>query len=425
MVLSHCGQTKASPKAVLSTKPDKQVFIRETVTLRCDLQGGGDTQWTYRWYKEDHMVSPLETSQEYIINFVSESDSGKYTCRGERRSDSQSSEISNAATLTVSAEAQAVLSVSLQSWLTEGDSVTLSCEVRGSSRGWTFSWYRDNGRLLSEISRGSGGSYTLSPAAPHHTGVYVCRAERGDPAYHTQYSNPQRLWVAAASPPASLIISPNRSQHFSNDSLSLSCEGQNNSTEWRVKQYALSERGSDCSSGWGSATESKSNISSLSSSHTGVYWCESESGGSSNPVNITVHNGSVILESPAHPLNKGDPLTLHCLYRHTKSSNLTADFYKDGSLLQTQTTGEMTIHTVSKSDEGLYHCKLPEGGESPQSWISVRGTSFSVLSLLSSLMAAFPYLLVTIILGVKCYRARAKPDGEDRTHAVIEAEESL
>ncbi|XP_037403377.1 uncharacterized protein LOC108436852 [Pygocentrus nattereri] len=41
---------------------------------------------------------------------------------------------------------------------------------------------------------------------------------------------------------------------------------------------------------------------------------------------------------------------------------------------------------------------------------SKSGTSFSVFSLLSSLMAASPYLLVSIVLTVKCCRAQAKPD---------------
>ncbi|KAI4877393.1 hypothetical protein NFI96_029375, partial [Prochilodus magdalenae] len=177
----------------------------------------------------------------------------------------------------------------------------------------------------------------------------------------------------------SLMVSPSRTQHFTNDSLSLSCEGQSNSTGGRVRRYTLNKNESDCSSGWGSASGSTCNISSLSTSHTGVYWCESEFGGSSDPVNITVHNGSVILESPVHPVPEGDPLTLHCLYHHTNSSNLTAEFYKDGSLLQTRTPGEMTIRTVSKSDEGLYHCKHPERGESPQSWISVRGERFLII----------------------------------------------
>uniref|UniRef100_A0A3B1KHL2 Ig-like domain-containing protein n=1 Tax=Astyanax mexicanus TaxID=7994 RepID=A0A3B1KHL2_ASTMX len=302
--------------------------------------------------------------------------------------------ISDAVTLTVSAEAQAVLSVSPQNWLTEGDSVTLSCEVRDSSTGWNFSWYkavsyrhgltqiRDsagylmyNVELLSDSSRGSGGSYTLSSAALNNTGVYMCRAERGEPAYHTQYSNPQPLWITGLSPPVSLTVIPSRSQHFSYKTLSLICEEQSKSTGWRVRRYSLSKsKVSDCSSGWGSVTGSTCNISYLSTNDTGVYWCESESGGSSNPVNITVHDGSVILESSVHPVTEGDPLTLHCLYRDPKSSDLTAGFYKDGLLLQNQTTGEMIIPNVSKSDEGLYHCKIPEKGESPQSWISVRGT---------------------------------------------------
>ncbi|XP_072543941.1 Fc receptor-like protein 5 [Salminus brasiliensis] len=421
-----------NPKATVSIKPDNQMFRGETVTLRCDLQGGGDTEWTYSWYKNDHPVYPHTTTQEIRIRSSIEPDSGKYTCRGQRRSDSQRSEISEAVTLTVSAEVQAVLSVSPQSWLTEGDSVTLSCEVRGSSTGWTFSWYRDNNDFLSEISRGSGGSYTLSPAALHHTGVYMCKAERGDSVYHTQYSNPQPLWITGLSPPASLIISPSRSQHFYLDSLSLSCEGQSNSTGWRVRRYTHSKRVSDCSSGRGSVTGSTCSIGFLSSSHTGVYWCESESGESSNPVNITVHSGAVILDSPVHPVTEGDPLSLCCLYRFTKSSNHT-DFYKDGSFLQSQTTGEMTIRTVSKSDEGLYHCKLPEGGVSPQSWISVRGVStsgapLSAFSLLSSLMAASPYLLVSIVLGVKCYRAGgessfSKTTGEDQSQYEVKEEE--
>ena len=91
--------------------------------------------------------------------------------------------------------------------------MTLSCEVTDSSTDWTFSWYtvvpyrdgltgiNNNGgysvyvELLSDSSRGSGGKYTLSPAALKHTGVYMCRGERGEPALHSQYSNPQPLWI--------------------------------------------------------------------------------------------------------------------------------------------------------------------------------------------------------------------------------------
>ncbi|KAL1278701.1 hypothetical protein QQF64_025374, partial [Cirrhinus molitorella] len=97
-----------------------------------------------------------------------------------------------------------VLSVSPQKWLTEGDPVTLICEVNGSSTGWTFSWYTvssdssDHYKLLSDSSRGAGGNYTVSSAALNHTGVYVCRAEREKPDYKTTYSNKQPLWVTVS-----------------------------------------------------------------------------------------------------------------------------------------------------------------------------------------------------------------------------------
>ncbi|XP_036417966.1 putative high affinity immunoglobulin gamma Fc receptor IC, partial [Colossoma macropomum] len=213
------------------------------------------------------------------------------------------------------------------------------------------------------------------------------------------------LYFSGTTRPVSLMVSPSRTQHFINDSLSLSCEGQSDSTGWRVRRYTHSEKVSDCSSGWGSVTGSTCSISSLYTSHTGVYWCESESGESSNPVNITVHNGAVILDSPVHPVTEGDPLTLHCLYRDPKPSNFTAEFYKDGSLLQTP---EMTISTVSNSDEGLHHCKHPERGESPQSWISVRNSEFnSVIIGVVVVLSLILILIIIIIVGLFwCYKKK-------------------
>ncbi|XP_076836550.1 Fc receptor-like protein 5 [Brachyhypopomus gauderio] len=407
---------------VILESPVNPVIQGDPLTLHCLLYHPIPPDFRSDFYK-DGLLIKKQTTGKMTIYTVSKSDEGFYYCKHTER------EVSPNSWVSITGRPQAVLSVSPQSWLTEGVSVTLSCEVRDSSTGWTFSWYRvvpyredltpkkdTKGymmygiELLSDSSRGAGVSYTLSPAALHHTGVYVCRAERGEPAYQTQYSDPQPLWITGSRPPGSLIISPNRTQHFSGDSLTLSCEGQNESTGWRVIRYRHRWSVSNCSTDWGSVTGSTCTIRSLFTSHTGVYWCQSESGRNSNPVNITVHNGSVILESPVHPVTEGDHLTLHCLLHPTDTSDLRADLYKDGLLIQNQTAGEMTIHNVSKSDEGLYHCKHPERGESPHSWISVRARShseapFSALRLLSSLLVSSPFLLISIVLGVKCYRA--------------------
>ncbi|GAA6098322.1 Fc receptor-like protein 5 isoform X1, partial [Tachysurus ichikawai] len=366
-----------SPKALVTIKPDKHVFRGETVILRCEIQGGGDTEWIYSWYKDTHFQN--QKPQQFSLISVRNEDSGKYTCRGGRRSDYQSSEISETVTLTVSDVAETVMTVSPLIWLTEGDSVTLSCEVKHSSTGWTFNWYKDvlsrnrqgslrpKTLLLSDSSRGSGGSYALSPVSLNHTGVYFCGAERG--VFHTQYSKTQPLWITGESSPVSLIIRPSRTQHFTADSLSLSCEDQSNSTGWTVRGYSYTETFVDCSSVSGSTC----NITFLTTSHTGVYWCQSDSGGCSKPVNITVRYGAVILDSPVHPVTEGGLLTLHCLFRNKKIPGSGVDFYKDDSILHSQTTGQMTISSVSKSDEGFYHCKHQQSGESLKSWVSVRG----------------------------------------------------
>ncbi|XP_056089774.1 basement membrane-specific heparan sulfate proteoglycan core protein-like [Rhinichthys klamathensis goyatoka] len=365
------------PKPRVTIKPDHHVFREDSVTLRCDIYDEGVTSWRYNWYK-DGSTSVFSEGQNHTFS-VYESDAGKYSCYGAETEGSRSSQHSDKVTLTVSVP-RAVLSVSPQKWLTEGDPVTLICEVNGSSTGWTFSWFTvtvsglyNDYELLSDSSRGAGGKYTVSSADLNHTGVYVCGAERDKTTIKTTYSNTQPLWVTGVSPPVSLIISPSRTQHFGSDSLSLSCEDQSNSDGWTVRRYTDSGRRlEDCSSlRWGSQTGSTCTISSPITWDTGVYWCQSESRENYHPVNITVHFG-VILESPVHPVTEGGNLTLRCLYKYTTRSNIRADFYKDGSLVQKQTT-EMIIPTVSKSHEGFYYCKHPERGASPKSWISVRG----------------------------------------------------
>nr|XP_055032168.1 sialoadhesin-like [Misgurnus anguillicaudatus] len=362
------------PTPQVSVDPDDHVFRGETVTLTCVINGGGVSSWQYSWNKDSssYTVSKLPN---YQIRSVTESDAGKYTCEGTETNRSRYSDISNAVTLTVSDKPQTVLSVSPQQWLTEGDSVTLMCEVINSSTGWTFSWFtvqmnRDvDYELVSNSSGGSKGIYTVSSVTVKHTGVYMCRAERGDPVYHTEYSNTQTLWITGVSPSVSLIIRPNRSQHFSSESLSLSCEGHSNSTGWTVRKYT-NKLETCLSSTYGS--EIGCTISSLDTSDTGVYWCQSESGEKLHPVNISVHY-YVILDSPVNPVTEGDNLTLHCLYRYKNYPRAEYEFYKDGSVVQNQTTGDMMIiPTVSKSHEGFYYCKHPERGESPKSWISVR-----------------------------------------------------
>ncbi|XP_051799898.1 low affinity immunoglobulin gamma Fc region receptor III-A-like [Acanthochromis polyacanthus] len=82
-------------------------------------------------------------------------------------------------------------------------------------------------------------------------------------------------------------------------------------------------------------------------------------------------DAAVILEGPTSPVLEGDTVTLLCRNRML-FFNLTADFYKDGILINSSNTGSMVIDSVSKSDEGLYKCNISGAGESQESWLVVK-----------------------------------------------------
>ncbi|XP_035849827.1 low affinity immunoglobulin gamma Fc region receptor III-like isoform X4 [Sander lucioperca] len=169
---------------------------------------------------------------------------------------------------------------------------------------------------------------------------------------------------------ASLTVSPSRSQMFRGQSVSLSCEEDDSSAGWTLRRNTTRENRAECKD-WGKPADSSCILSAIIPLDSGVYWCESREGATSNSINITVTGGPVILQSPVLPVMEGEDLTLYC--KTKKSSNLSADFYKDGSFIRTEPAGHMTIHHVSRSDEGLYKCYISSDGESPPSWVSVTG----------------------------------------------------
>uniref|UniRef100_A0A4W4E234 Ig-like domain-containing protein n=1 Tax=Electrophorus electricus TaxID=8005 RepID=A0A4W4E234_ELEEL len=318
------------------------------------------TTWRVMQYTQNRSLSNCPPGKGSVtrstcnISSLSTSHTGVYWC--------QSKSLGSSKPVNITVHDGDVILDSPVHPVTEGDSLTLRCLLNKTSSNLISYFYKDGSLFWNQTT----GQITIPVISKSDEGLYYCE-------YPERRESPQS-WVSVrdVSSLVSLIIIPNRTQHFSGHSLSLSCEDQRNSTTWRVMQDSQNRSVSDCPSDMGSVTSSTCNISSLSTAHTGMYWCQSKSVGSSKSVNITVHDGDVILDSPVHPVTEGDPLTLQCLLNKTPS-NLIAYFYKDGSFIQDQTTGQITIHAISKSDEGLYHCEYPERRASPQSWVSVRG----------------------------------------------------
>ncbi|XP_027143835.1 low affinity immunoglobulin gamma Fc region receptor II isoform X2 [Larimichthys crocea] len=222
---------------------------------------------------------------------------------------------------------------------------------------------------------------------------------------------------------------------FEGQSVSLSCE-DDSSAGWTLLRNLTEGTRTQCGE-WGEPAGSSCTISAIVPWDSGVYWCESREGATSNTITITVTGGAVILQSPVLPVMEGDNVTVHCKTK-SASSDLPAGFYKDGSFIRTEPTGHMTIHRVSRADEGLYRCKMSGHGESPPSWISVTGkptitpppttsTGFSSSSSSSSpplshslavlVLLSFPSLcvLVLLVLLVLLVRrcVRRKPEESD------------
>ncbi|XP_068569951.1 Fc receptor-like protein 5 isoform X2 [Cebidichthys violaceus] len=203
-----------------------------------------------------------------------------------------------------------------------------------------------------------------------------------------------------------LQVVPDRSQFYRYNTISLSCEDQLNSTGWKVKRKTLEGGVRPCTSGWGTASSgSACVIGNTYPSDTGVYWCESGDGNRSNSINITISDSNVLLESPALAVSEGAAVTLRCK-AETDSPDHTFDFLRDGRVVGSSTTGEMTIHRASKSDEGHYICSIPGFGKSLGSWVHVKASrSVSVTRLMFHVLVGTPYLLSTILLGL-VYRDR-------------------
>ncbi|KAL7827580.1 hypothetical protein SRHO_G00332980 [Serrasalmus rhombeus] len=421
LLLIHCGQTQEQP--TLTVDPQSSVYTGDTVTLSCEPpQGDG---WEIYWRKNSQYLKhldrlktisvtesdPGEAEYDCVVmkdfQTVFHSDKVKITVRATPKTTVNIPvHTSSAATLTVSAtpkttvntpvhtSAAATLTVSETPKATVNvqpaghvfirERVTLTCGIE-SGDDWNYEWYKNN-NLLRDAQR---KKYEISNVDQTHAGDYTCKGTQSTGRIYTHTSAAVTLTVSER-PKATVNVQP-AGHVFIRERVTLTCEIESGD-DWNYEWYKNNNLLRD-------AQRKKYEISNVDQTHAG---------------------GDVILDIPVHPVSEGDSLTLRCLFRSTKPSNLTADFYKDGSLLQTQTTGEMIIRTVSKSDIGLYHCKHPERGESPQSWLSVRASQSGSIgvTLVVSVGLSLTLFLIIMPFLICCYK-KNKAQASDAIYAEV------
>uniref|UniRef100_A0A3B5Q6U3 Ig-like domain-containing protein n=1 Tax=Xiphophorus maculatus TaxID=8083 RepID=A0A3B5Q6U3_XIPMA len=163
------GSLLLSPnKPSLILQPNwSQIYEGEKVTLRCEIQDDGGTEWTYEWRPSN---GNFPSSSEYSIISATEYHSGKYSCRGKR-------------------------GFSFTPW---------SNVLEHQSAGWRFFWYKAvpdpssifySYELLPGSTNGTEqNSFIINGST--HTAGYKCRAEREEPKFYTDYSQLKFVWSA-------------------------------------------------------------------------------------------------------------------------------------------------------------------------------------------------------------------------------------
>ncbi|XP_025761469.1 Fc receptor-like protein 4 [Oreochromis niloticus] len=237
-----------------------QIFTGETITLRCEIQGGEGKVWKYEWTAPNTNSPP--TSSKYWIRRVSVSRSGDYRCRGS--SDYLLTGWSDAFRLTVSYKPKAKLRAD-NTAVPVGGSVTLTCSVNpSSSSGWKYYWYRDE-KSSEALTTQDAVFHSNGQISVSQEGLYRCRGGRGNPVYYTEDSQSVRIDKTVSNRPV-VTLYPNWSEIYRGETITVRCEIHGGDTEWDYEW--------ETNSMIKAPNQNEYRIRSASSSNSGNYRCK-------------------------------------------------------------------------------------------------------------------------------------------------------
>uniref|UniRef100_A0A669BRM1 Ig-like domain-containing protein n=1 Tax=Oreochromis niloticus TaxID=8128 RepID=A0A669BRM1_ORENI len=351
-----CGNAEAPPEPTVTLQPSgtqihsSVIYSGETVTVRCEIQGGEGAQWTYEW--RPHKANTPPTSREYTISGATKSDGGGYSCRGKR--DSSWTEWSKSITLTVLSPPKPT--VTLQpSWtqIYSGETVTVRCEIQGGEGAqWTYEW-----RPAKLNTPPTSREYRISGATKSDGGGYSCIGRRG--SFYTQWSKSITLTVSSP-PKPTVTLQPSWTQIYSGEiysgeTVTVRCEIQGGegaqwTYEWRRGQVNIRP------------TSSEYTISRATESDSGGYSCRGRRGSSwTEWSDITTLNvlsppkPTVTLQPSWTQIYSGDRVTVRCEIQGVERAQWTYEWRRGQSSIH-PTSSVYTIR-VTESDGGGYSCR--------------------------------------------------------------------
>uniref|UniRef100_A0A8P4KBE8 Ig-like domain-containing protein n=1 Tax=Dicentrarchus labrax TaxID=13489 RepID=A0A8P4KBE8_DICLA len=346
-------------RAILTLEPNwPQIFSGETITLRCEIQGGGDTQWTYEWEPTSSNTQSPTHSESRIIS-ATESHSGDYRCKG-RKDSYSSTEWSDYIKLTTSPQRPKAQLRADDTDIPVGGSVTLTCSVNPSSSGWKYFLYRVE-TTPEPLTTPDGVFLSTGQIRVSQGGLYWCRGGRGDTLYYTEYSDPIRIIKIFAKPVVTL--QPNWSEIYDGEKITLRCEIMNRgNTQWTY-EWIIPKSNTPL-------TNNEYSISRAQLSDSGDYSCKGRrdsysSTDWSDAIRLTVSSQrpKAQLRADGTDIPVGGSVTLTCSV-NPSSSGWKYFLYRVETTPEPLTTPDVVFLSTGQirvSQGGLYWCRGGRG----------------------------------------------------------------
>ncbi|XP_035376568.1 sialoadhesin-like [Electrophorus electricus] len=304
----------------------------QTVTLSCSSTCTLPYNPTYIWYKNGQRVSHC-TFVSCSVSAVR--DAVSYSCATEGHENLLSPPVyapRNTRALMVSSGERV-----------EGDSVTLTCSSEANPPVLIYSWFKQ--RAAADTLLPTGQNYSISNISSQHSGLYYCTAHN----QLGQHNSTTTLLDVLYPPRNTRALMVSSGERVEGDSVTLTCSSEANppvlTYSW-FKQRAAADTLLP--------TGQNYSISSISSQHSGLYYCTAHN-------QLGQHNSTTTLLDVLYPPRvpsvtdrvSGDSVTLLCYSDSNPISNYS--WYKktgSGVIL----LGNSTNLTLATGAVGLFFC---------------------------------------------------------------------
>ncbi|KAL4007154.1 testis-specific serine kinase [Sarotherodon galilaeus] len=375
----HSQKTLSNRAFVTLQQNWTQIFSGEMITIKCEIQGGENTEWQYEWRTTSSKTPP--THSEYNISRASFSYNGQYWCKeiqvirneepdqmitvtqggiyyckGGRGNPVFFTEDSDPITIEKRVSNKAVVSLE-PSWplIFSGEKITVRREIYlGRSTEWQYEWSKpDSSTVLANNASIDVNASVIS------SGSYRCMGKNKQELYSvTEWSDVITLTVSGNRPKAS--ISADSRVLPEGDTVTLTCSVTPSSPGWSYYWY----RGKKTSDPLTMAEVVLHSDGQIGVSQEGDYWCR---GGRGNPVYYTDYSDVISIKKtvrnrPAVTLHPNWPevysretITLKC---EIPGEDTEWDYeWATSSSHQPPNQNEYKINSVSTSHRGHYWCK--------------------------------------------------------------------